>query len=73
MAVGLMLDFIREKRAPEFYNQGVYDSHRYREDAMEDLLSIQKLEGGSFFDAGQGKYRNNSDEVSPSRFSLPAA
>ncbi|MFA5268396.1 MAG: DUF2164 domain-containing protein [Methanoregula sp.] len=42
LAAGLMFDFIREKIAPEFYNQGVYDSHRYMEDAVEDLLSIQK-------------------------------
>ena len=40
-AAGLMLDFIREKLAPEFYNQGVYDSHTFMEDAVEDLLSIQ--------------------------------
>jgi len=42
LAAGLILDFIREKPAPEFYNQGVYDSHRYIKDAAEDLLSLQK-------------------------------
>ena len=42
LASGLILDFILEKIAPEFYNQGVYDSHKYMEDAVEDLLSIQK-------------------------------
>ena len=42
LAAGLMLDFILEKIAPEFYNQGVYDSHLYLQDAIEDLLSIQK-------------------------------
>ena len=42
LAAGLMLDFILEKIAPEFYNQGVYDAHKYMEDAVEDLLSIQK-------------------------------
>jgi uncharacterized protein (DUF2164 family) len=42
LAAGLILDFILEKIAPEFYNQGVYDSHKYMEDAVEDLLSIQK-------------------------------
>jgi len=42
LAAGLFLDFILEKLAPEFYNQGVYDSHRYIKDAAEDLLSIQK-------------------------------
>jgi uncharacterized protein (DUF2164 family) len=42
LAAGLILDFILEKIAPEFYNQGVYDSHQYMGDAIEDLLSIQK-------------------------------
>ncbi len=42
LAAGLMLDFILEKIAPEFYNQGIYDSHKYMGDAIEDLLSIQK-------------------------------
>jgi len=42
LAAGLILDFILEKIAPEFYNQGVYDSHTYMGDAVEDLLSIQK-------------------------------
>ncbi|MFA5415760.1 MAG: DUF2164 domain-containing protein [Methanoregula sp.] len=42
LAAGMILDFILEKIAPEFYNQGVYDSHKYMGDAVEDLLSIQK-------------------------------
>jgi uncharacterized protein (DUF2164 family) len=42
LAAGLMLDFIIEKLAPEFYNQGVYDSYKYMEDKIEDLLVIQK-------------------------------
>ncbi len=42
LAAGLMLDFILEKLAPEFYNQGVYDSYKYMKDAAEDLMSIQK-------------------------------
>jgi uncharacterized protein (DUF2164 family) len=42
LAAGMILDFILEKIAPEFYNQGVYDSHKYMGDAIEDLLSIQK-------------------------------
>jgi uncharacterized protein (DUF2164 family) len=42
LAAGLILDFILEKIAPEFYNQGVYDSHQYLKDAIEDLLSIRK-------------------------------
>ncbi|MCX6689197.1 MAG: DUF2164 domain-containing protein [Methanoregula sp.] len=42
LAAGLILDFILDKIAPEFYNQGVYDSHKYMGDAIEDLLTIQK-------------------------------
>jgi uncharacterized protein (DUF2164 family) len=42
LAAGLILDFIQEKLAPAFYNQGVYDAHTYMQDAAEDLLSIQK-------------------------------
>jgi uncharacterized protein (DUF2164 family) len=42
LAAGLILDFILEKLAPEFYNQGVFDSQKYMKDAAEDLLSIQK-------------------------------
>jgi len=42
LASGLLLDFIIEKFAPEFYNQGVYDSHKYISESAEDLLSILK-------------------------------
>jgi uncharacterized protein (DUF2164 family) len=42
LAAGLILDFILEKIAPEFYNQGVYDAHKYMEEAAEDLLVILK-------------------------------
>ena len=42
LAAGLIFDFIAEKLAPEFYNQGVCDAHKYMQDASEDLLSIQK-------------------------------
>jgi uncharacterized protein (DUF2164 family) len=42
LASGLILDFIIEKLAPEFYNQGVSDSHKYMQISVEDLLSIQK-------------------------------
>lgn len=43
LAAGLMLEFIVDELAPEFYNQGVHDSYKYMEDSIEDLLSIQKL------------------------------
>jgi uncharacterized protein (DUF2164 family) len=42
LAAGLIFDFIAEKLAPEFYNQGVSDSHKYMQEAAEDLLSIRK-------------------------------
>ncbi len=42
LAAGLVLDFFLEKMAPEFYNQGVSDSHQYMRDSAEDLLSLRK-------------------------------
>ena len=42
LPAGLMLDFIVEELAPEFYNQGVLDSYTYMKDTTEDLLSIRK-------------------------------
>ncbi|HEY8890039.1 MAG TPA: DUF2164 domain-containing protein [Clostridium sp.] len=42
LSSNLMLNFIIEELAPEFYNQGVYDSYKYMCDRNEDLLSIQK-------------------------------
>ena len=40
LASALILDFIIEKMAPEFYNQGIYDSYKYMSERNEDLLSI---------------------------------
>lgn len=42
LAADLILNFIIDKLAPEFYNQGVYDSYKYMSDRIEDVLSIQK-------------------------------
>ncbi len=42
LAAGFILDFVIEKIAPHFYNQGVWDSHRYLQEKIEDLLGIQK-------------------------------
>nr|WP_319539610.1 DUF2164 domain-containing protein [uncultured Methanospirillum sp.] len=42
LAAGMILDFFMDKLAPEVYNQGVYDSHKYIAEAAEDLLSILK-------------------------------
>lgn len=42
LASTLILDFFTDKLAPEFYNQGVYDSYKYFTERIEDLLEIQK-------------------------------
>ena len=42
LASALILDFIIEELAPEFYNQGVQDSYKYMGDKIEDILSLQK-------------------------------
>lgn len=42
LAATLVLDFFTEKLAPEFYNQGVYDSYKRMSEMVEDLLEIQK-------------------------------
>ena len=40
LAAGLMLDFLVERLAPEFYNQGVLDSCSYMEEKVEDMQSL---------------------------------
>lgn len=42
LASNMILEFFIEKIAPEFYNQGVFDSYKYITDRAEDLLGIQK-------------------------------
>lgn len=42
LASGFLLDFIIEKLAPDFYNQGVWDAYTYMNVKIEDLLEIQK-------------------------------
>lgn len=42
LASGFFLDFIIEKLAPNFYNQGVWDAYTYMNFKLEDLLEIQK-------------------------------
>ncbi len=42
LAAGLILDFIAEELAPEFYNQGVYDSYKFMNLHCEDLLGLLK-------------------------------
>jgi len=41
LASGLILDFVIDELAPEFYNQGVLDSQKYFSEKVEDLLAIQ--------------------------------
>jgi uncharacterized protein (DUF2164 family) len=40
LAAGLVLDFVVEKLAPEFYNQGVLDSCAYMDEKVEDMQSL---------------------------------
>jgi len=41
LGASMILDFFMEELAPEFYNQGVYDSYAYMSDKLEDLFGIQ--------------------------------
>jgi uncharacterized protein (DUF2164 family) len=41
LGAGILLDFVIEKLAPEFYNQGIADSAKYMGDRIEDMMSIQ--------------------------------
>ncbi|WP_461615032.1 DUF2164 domain-containing protein [Clostridium sp. Marseille-QA1073] len=41
LACGMILDFIIKELSSEFYNQGVYDSYKFMNDRIEDLLEIQ--------------------------------
>lgn len=40
LASGLLLDFIIEELAPEFYNQGVMDSYRFMAEKVEDVQQL---------------------------------
>ena len=41
LAAEMVLDFITEKLAPEFYNQGVDNAYRYMKEATEDMLGVR--------------------------------
>lgn len=41
LASVLILDFIIEKLAPEFFNQGVEEAQKYMIQQLEDVLSVQ--------------------------------
>lgn len=40
-----LLDFIADKYAIDFYNQGVYDSYKFINERSKDLLRIIKYNG----------------------------
>ena len=40
LAAGIILKFVIEDLAPEFYNQGVYDAYKYINERNEDILTI---------------------------------
>jgi uncharacterized protein (DUF2164 family) len=42
LAAGLLLTFIIERIAPEFYNQGIRDAYGYMGERLEEMLEIQK-------------------------------
>lgn len=42
LGASLILDFIIEKLADEFYNQGIADAHRYFIDRTDELLGLQR-------------------------------
>lgn len=41
LAATFLLDFIIDKLAAEFYNQGVYDAYKHMSDRVEDLFELQ--------------------------------
>lgn len=41
LASSMVLDFFVDQLAPEFYNQGILDSHTYLSEKLEDLYGIQ--------------------------------
>lgn len=42
LASALILDFVIEKLAPEFFNQGIAEAHKYMSDRLEEVFAIQK-------------------------------
>jgi len=42
LASALILDFVIEKLAPEFFNQGIAEAYKYMNERLEDIFSIQK-------------------------------
>lgn len=42
LAAGLLLNFIIEKIAPEFYNKGIQAAYGFMSERLEEMLEIQK-------------------------------
>ena len=42
LASMLILDFIIEKLAPEFFNLGLAEAHKYMSERLEDVFVLQK-------------------------------
>lgn len=42
LSAELFLNFITEKIAPFFYNQGIRDAHQYMSEKLEDLYGLEK-------------------------------
>lgn len=42
LAARLLVDFIAAELGSVFYNQGIFDAHRYFNDRIEELLDLQK-------------------------------
>ena len=42
MEAMFVVDFIRDKIAPYFYNMGVEDSHAFLTDKLDDVFEIEK-------------------------------
>jgi uncharacterized protein (DUF2164 family) len=43
LAADLLLMFILDELAPEFYNLGIEDSYKFMTDKLDDILTIQKV------------------------------
>ena len=53
LGAGILLDFIIERLAPEFYNQGIADSAKYMGDRIEDMMSSRSFGHGESEKAGR--------------------
>ncbi len=42
LAASMLLSYIIDELAPEFYNQGITDAYKYMNDKVEDMLGLQK-------------------------------